>query len=122
MKNRKIKPFYQDGRILFQVQLAFDAMIRYQSDVSLFPLDDQIMQELSGRLSALITQEIQNTIEQSQTEFQSDYLMFCEPFRVSYPDAYERMDWAVEYLKAEIQTSISVNITVSDKLDLKGAS
>jgi hypothetical protein len=46
-------------------------------------------------------------------------MQFGEVFRLAYPDEYERMDWPMEYLKAEIDTNTSVDISVSDKMDIE---
>jgi hypothetical protein len=69
----------------------------------------------------VLVSEVRTAIEQSQKQFQSDYLLFGEYFRVAYPDEYERMDWQTEYLSAEIDTSTSVDITVSDKMDIEAS-
>ena len=38
---------------------------------------------------------------------------------MAYPDEFERVDWTVEYPKAAIETSISIDSSVSDKLDIE---
>ena len=119
--HRKIKPSYQDGRIRFQVQLSFNAIIQYTSNVSPFPINKQNLQQYSDGLNQVLAQEIRAAIEQSQNQFQSDYLNFGEAFRLAYPDEFEQMDWSAEYLKAEIKVATSVKISVSDKIDI-GAS
>jgi hypothetical protein len=119
--HRKIKPSYQDGRIRFQVRLAFNATIQYKSDVSLFPLNKQNLQQYSDDLNQMLAQEITATIEQSQDQFQSDYLNFDEIFRLAYPDEFEQMDWSAEYPKAEIEVGTSVKISVSDKIDIEAS-
>jgi Ger(x)C family germination protein len=119
--HREIKPSYQDGKIKFQVQIAFKATIQYKSDISLFPLNHQNIRKYSDELNQVLVSEVRTAIEQSQKQFQSDYLLFGEYFRVAYPDEYERMDWQTEYLSAEINTSTSVDITVSDKMDIEAS-
>ncbi|MEA4969970.1 MAG: Ger(x)C family spore germination protein [Candidatus Pelethousia sp.] len=121
LRRRKIKPSYQDGQIRFQVQLAFKATIQYKSDVSLFPLNEQNIQRYSEDLNQILAQEIRAAIAQSQHQFQSDYLDFGEAFRLTYPDEFERMDWMAEYPKAEVEVSTSIDISVSDKLDIKAS-
>ncbi|HML46047.1 MAG TPA: Ger(x)C family spore germination protein [Clostridia bacterium] len=119
MTGKRIQPMYSDGKIRFQVQLDFDAMVQYPNEVHLFPLNDARKQEVSETLSAMLKREVENTVRQSQEEFQCDYLMFGEAFRLTYPDAFEQMDWNAEYLNAEFEVSVSVDVAVSDKLDLE---
>lgn len=119
--HKKIKPSYQDGQIRFQVQVTFKAIIQYQSNVSLFPLNKQNLQQYSDDLNQMLAQEIRATIEQSQHQFQTDYLDFGEIFRLAYPDEFEQMDWSKEYPKAEIEVGTSVDISVSDKIDIEAS-
>ena len=119
MTNKRIQPQYSNGQIRFLIHLGFDAMVQYQDEVHLFPLNDSRKQELTDSLIAMLTQEIEDAIQKSQVEFQSDYLMFGEIFRLTYPDAFERMDWNAEYLKAEFETSVSVDLAISERLDLE---
>jgi len=119
--HREIKPSYHDGQVSFRVQLTFKATIQYKTEVSLFPLNEQNIQQYSDDLNQVLAQEVRAAIEQSQNEFQSDYLEFGEAFRLAYPDEFERMDWSAEYLKAIIETSTSVDISVSDKIDIEAS-
>lgn len=121
MGHREIKPSYHDGQVSFRVQLTFKATIQYKTEVSLFPLNEQNIQQYSDDLNQVLAQEVRAAIEQSQNEFQSDYLEFGEAFRLAYPDEFERMDWSAEYLKAIIETSTSVDISVSDKIDIEAS-
>ncbi len=121
LTHRDIKPSYENEKIKFQVQIAFKATIQYNSEPSLFPLNDQNIQKYSDDLNGVLASEVRTAVEQSQTLFQSDYLLFGEIFRLNYPDEYEQMDWPAEYLKAEIETSTSVDATVSDKIDMEAS-
>ncbi|MEA4897531.1 MAG: Ger(x)C family spore germination protein [Christensenellaceae bacterium] len=118
---RDIKPFYRDGQVSFRVQLTFKATIQYKTDVSLFPLNGQNIQQYADDLNQVLAQEVRAAIEQSQNQFHSDYLEFGEAFRLAYPDEFERMDWSAEYLKAAIETNISIDISVSDKIDIEAS-
>lgn len=123
LSGREIKPSYQDGRIKFQVRLAFKATIQYGSETSLFPMNQQNINKYAGDINQALSQEIKTTIDDSQKLFQSDYLKFGEAFRLAYPDEFERMDWTKEYPKAEIQINSAVaDISVSDKMDIKSGS
>jgi hypothetical protein len=118
---RNIKPSYQDGKIKFQIKLAFKVTIQYKSSVGLFPLNDQNIRQYSDNLNQVLASEVRTTIEQSQKQFQSDYLFFGEAFRLAYPDEFERMDWQAEYQTAEFDISTSVDSSVSDKMDVKAS-
>jgi len=48
-------------------------------------------------------------------------MSFGEALRIAYPDEFEKMDWAAEYPKAEIETEMSVDCAVSDKLDIEAS-
>lgn len=121
LDHRDIKPFYRDGQVSFRVQLTFKATIQYKTDVSLFPLNGQNIQQYADDLNQVLAQEVRAAIEQSQNQFHSDYLEFGEAFRLAYPDEFERMDWSAEYLKAAIETNISIDISVSDKIDIEAS-
>jgi len=121
LDRREIKPSYQDGRVRFQIQLAFKAIIQYKSDVSLFPLNERKIQRYAEDLNQVLAQEIRTAIEQSQNQFQTDYLDLGEAFRLVYPDEFERMDWPAEYLRAEIKVDTSTDISVSDKIDIEAS-
>ena len=114
---KKIIPAYQEGAARFSVQFEFEAMVRYVSKVLMFPLDEQAMQEISLNLKQALEEELSLTIERSQKEFQSDYLLFGETFRIAYPDAYEGMNWNEEYPNAQIGLQSKMNLTVSLKMD-----
>lgn len=121
LAHRKIIPSYQDGQIRFQVQLAFKGTIQYKSEISLFPLNKESIRQYGDDLNQALEQEVRAAIALSQHQFQSDYLEFGEAFRLAYPDAHEGMDWAAEYPKAEIQTLTSMDISVSDKIDIEAS-
>lgn len=121
MERRKIKPAYEDGRISFRVQLNFKAIIQYKTDVHLFPMNEQNMRQYADDLNQMLAEEVRAAIEESQTQFQSDYLGFAEAFRLAYPDAFEEMNWSDEYQRAEIEIVTSVDLSVSDKIDIEAS-
>ncbi len=114
---KKITPAYQEGAVRFSVQFEFEAMVRYVSGVLMFPLDEQAMQEISQNLQQALEEELRLTIERSQKEFQSDYLLFGEEFRIDYPEVYEGMNWNEEYPNAQIGLKTKVDLSVSPKMD-----
>jgi Ger(x)C family germination protein len=121
LAHRDVKPSYQDGKVKFQVQIAFKAEIQYNSEPNPFPLNDQNIRKFSDDLNQVLASEVRTAVEQSQKLFQSDYLLFGEVFRLAYPDEFDAMDWPAEYLKAEIETSTSVDSSPSDKMDIQAS-
>lgn len=117
MSGKKIVPTFQEGVIRYSLQMEFKAEVQYFNDVVMFPLDKQAMNEITKNLEQTLRDEIQRTIEQSQKEFQSDYLEFCDAFRCAYPDVYDKLDWAVTYPNAQIEVSTLIDLSVSKKMD-----
>ena len=117
LTGKKIIPVYQDGVIRFRVQMEFKGDVQYFSQVALFPLDEQKMKEIKQNLTQMLQEEIQTTIDQSQKEFQSDYLMFCEAFRLAYPNVYDKLDFGQVYPNVQIEVSTSLDLSISPKMD-----
>ena len=114
---RKIKAGYKDGAIAFSVQMKYDAEVQYFSQVQLFPLDEQALEEISQNLERMLQEDVQKTIAQSQTVFQCDYLQLCDAFRTAYPDPYDKISWTEEYPKAQINVTTQIDISISQKMD-----
>jgi spore germination protein KC len=121
LASRDVKPSYRDGKVKFEVKLAFRATIQYKSGTSLFPLNEKNIKEYSDSLRRVLKSEVDAAIQLSQRQFRSDYMSFGEALRIAYPDEFEKMDWAAEYPKAEIETEMSVDCAVSDKLDIEAS-
>ena len=117
LTQKKIVPSYQDGTIRFSVQIKFKGDVQYFSQVALFPLDEQKMKEIKLNLTQVLQEEIQKTIDQSQKEFQSDYLMFCESLRLAYPEVYDKLDFGQVYPNVQIEVSTSLDVSISPKMD-----
>ncbi len=119
LTDKKIVPSYQDGAIRFSVQLKLKGDVQYFSQVALFPLDEQIMKEIEQNLTQMLQEDIKSTIDQSQKEFQSDYLMFCEAFRLAYPEVYEKLEFGQVYPNVSIDVFTSLDLSISPKMDLE---
>ena len=116
---KKIVPDYQQDDARFSVEVDFSAMVLYFSKVLLFPLNEQAMQEISANLQQVLEEEIRGTIERSQKEFQSDYLLFGESFRIAYPDVYDGMDWVEEYPHAQMEVKTKIDLSITSKMNLE---
>ena len=117
--DRKIAVSYTQEGLRFHVQLKFQGTVLYLSEVRSFPLTEQVKQELTEQLALMLKTDVDGAIAQSQHTFQCDYLNFCEAFRLSYPDAYETVDWIAEYPGASIQTDLRIDLVSADKMDME---
>ncbi len=115
---KKIVPGYHEGAVRFTVRFEFEAIVQYASEALLFPLNEQALQEISQSLQQALQEEIRSAIERSQKEFQSDYLMFGEAFRMAYPDVYDRINWIGEYPDAQIDVQTKIDLSITPKMDL----
>jgi len=44
--------------------------------------------------------------------------MFCESFRMAYPEVYEKLDFAKVYPNVQIDVFASLELSISTKMDL----
>jgi spore germination protein KC len=114
-KKRSIKSSYDGEKASFEVNLNYRAVGRYPSQR--VTITDQTREELKGKLTEQIQNDIQSTIDKSQKEYECDYLSFSEPFRIAYPDAYEAMNWHDEFKKAEFHLNITVDVVPNRTVD-----
>jgi hypothetical protein len=118
LDKKKIVPSYENGSIRFSLQVNLDAQVQYVGLDGLFPLNKTALNEIKTQVDGTIHQELQSTVDRSQMEFQSDYLLFGEAFRIAYPDVFDKMDWGQEYLSAQIDVQTKVDLRVSPRMDL----
>jgi Ger(x)C family germination protein len=118
LDKRKIVPSYENGSIRLILQVDLDAQVQYVGLDGLFPLNKTALNEIKTQVDGMIHQELQSTVDRSQKEFQSDYLLFGEAFRIAYPDVFDKMDWGQEYLNAQIDVQTKVDLRVSPRMDL----
>jgi Ger(x)C family germination protein len=119
LDKKRIVPSYENGNIRFILQVDLDAVVQYVSHDGLFPLTKTALNKINAQLNDMIHQELQSTVDRSQKEFQSDYLFFCEAFRIAYPIAFDKMDWEQVYSNAQIEVRTNVDLKVTPKMDLE---
>ena len=117
LSKRKIVPSYENGEIRFYLQLELDALVQYVSHDGLFPLNETALKEIKAQVEDMIYQELQSTVDRSQKEFQSDYLLLGDAFRIAYPDAFDAMDWEQAYPNAQIQVQTKVDLKVTPRMN-----
>ncbi len=116
---KKIAAAYRDGNASCSVHMDFRAEVQYFSQVQLFPLTGQALEEIKGNLESMLENEIRSAIEQSQNTYQCDYLQVCEAFRLGYPEIYGKLDWSREYPYVQMDVITRVELSVSHKMDLE---
>ena len=114
---REIVPSYENGSIRFHLHVELDAIVQYISLDGLLPLNETALEEIKTQVNDIIHQELQSTVDRSQKEFQSDYLLFGEAFRIAYPDAFDAMDWEQAYLNAQIEVQTKVDLKVTHRME-----
>lgn len=112
LKKKKIEVKYQESKIIFDIDLKFESVVKYLSDDILFSTEDNA--QVNSNLEKILYNEVQYTIDQAQSLFKCDYLEFSNIFRVKYPKIYKKMRWQDEFPNAEI------NINIKNELDPGG--
>ena len=115
LKKRSVKAGYIGEKPFFDVTLRFDALGLYPS--GRVRISDDVQRQLSEKLEEQISGEIIRTIEQSQKEFECDYLAFNRPFRISNPDAYNSLNWKDAFKKAEFKVAVTVKVIPNRSVD-----
>lgn len=112
LKNRKIKPSYENGKISFDLKSDFEAKLMYGDKKTPYNFDDTANAAVAKDLTETLKSEITDAIEQAQKKFKCDYLQFHDEFRIKYPEEFEKMDWQTEFEKATF--NIDVKVVLSD--------
>jgi spore germination protein KC len=112
---REIKAYYDNGRILFALNLSFDTIILHPS--SKIPVTKKMVEEAKEKQKELLMQDILMTLGFSRNYFGLDYLSFSEAFRIAYPDEFEGMDWKKEFKNAEFSVNIDLDVKEDVSVD-----
>lgn len=115
LSKKDLKPDYKEGKIVFDLDMGFDAEYMYADKV--IPFDENMQKELTNSLKEHLLKELADMVIQSQQQFKSDYLEFNEAFRIAYPEEYKNMDWSKEYPKAEVHIKVDVKLESSPSMD-----
>lgn len=108
LKNRKIQPNYADKQITFDASFTFDSQVQYLNVND--GLDDSAVIEVTENLKAILKEDLNNAIIQSQNICKGDFLGFYNAFRITYPNEIKQMDWYEAYLKSKINISVETSL------------
>lgn len=118
LKSRKIKPvYYQDGALQFKVDVSLRCEIFGLSKN--VKIDDEKMEELGLVISDLVKQDIEDSINTSQTKFQCDYLYFYKYFRAKYGSLFKELNWNEVYERAKIEIDVKANVIAGNMKNYK---
>ncbi len=116
-KKPKIKPFYKDGKISFDLKFDCKAKLMYGDKKTPYDLTDKDMKKIGDFLSEMLKNELENTVAQAQNTFNCDYLQFDDIFRIKYPEDYEKLDWENEFSKISITIDVNVDMSTTYMMD-----
>lgn len=116
-KKRETKPSYKDGKISFDINFDFDAKLMYGDKKTPYNFDDVANAEVTETLTEILKKQINEAVEQAQTEFKCDYIQLDDEFRIKYPAEFEKMDWEEEFQKASINVDVKVKLSGTWMMD-----
>lgn len=116
-KKPKIKPFYNEGKISFELKFNCKAKLLYGDKKTPYDLTDKDMKKIGDILSAMLKEELENTVAQAQNTFNCDYLQFDDIFRIKYPEDYEKLDWENEFSKISVTIDVNVDMSTTSMMD-----
>lgn len=116
-KKPKIKPFYNDDKISFELKFNFKAKLMYGDKKTPYDLAEKDMKKIGDILSAMLKEELENTVSQAQNKFNCDYLQFDDTFRIKYPEDYEKLDWENEFSKISVTIDVKVDMSTTSMMD-----
>ncbi len=115
LSRKKIAPHFSEENISFDIGLTFEAILLYPEKGK--PITDSDEEMIGATLQAMLEHDFKEMFQKSQDMYRYDCYVLHEPFRITYPDEYKKMDWASEYQKATANINITVNLTDTDMLD-----
>lgn len=116
LKKRKIQPIYDGKSLKFKVNLEFQGQVLYMGKLA--SINAETLEKYSEALKSLLYQEIEAALEKAQKEFQCDYLEFYKHFRISYPQAFKRMNWNEAFSDADMEVDIKTAVKPAGMYEL----
>jgi spore germination protein KC len=117
LPGRQIKPHDDNGKISFDMDLKFRAVLMYPEKDK--PVTDEDMAIIRATLKAMLEKEFAETFYKSQGEYKYDCFTLFEQFQNAYPEEYKKMNWAEEYQNAVLHLSVAVDLNSTDFADYK---
>jgi Ger(x)C family germination protein len=114
LKNFSVKAKWDGTRASFDIDMDFEAKTLYQSvsNKTTPEIMRQIKADLSNQLMEDVTQAIQTSMD-----YESDYMNFSEPFRITYPGVYEQMEWQSTFVNADFTVDLAVALKEHEAYD-----
>lgn len=104
LKNRKIKPYYKDGKAAFDISFKLSAILNYSTKDVTF--DENELREMVDDISRAVEHDINQTIYMSQKQLKCDYLGFFNYFHADFTDAFQNNNWQDLYTNANIHVKV----------------
>jgi spore germination protein KC len=117
LKKRKIKSFYENGQISFDIGLNFDAKLMYGNKKTPYNLEETDTKEIAQILQGIVLRDIYDALVLGQQKIKCDYFQFDDEFRVHFPVEFESMDWQKEFTNATISITVSVDLSTTYMMD-----
>ncbi len=117
LTKRRIKTSYEGEAITFHESMEFKAELISGNKKIPYGYGDAEYDQIGKALEDMLMQELGATVSQAQNEFQCDYLQFDDEFRINYPVAFEGMDWQKEFVNANINFEVNVDMSASWMMD-----
>jgi spore germination protein KC len=115
LKRRKIKTSYTDNRININISLNLDAKLQYEYFIE--PISPKAISELEDVIAKELKNEVNNALEKSKGEFQSDVFGFAKYFRADNPSIYKQLKWKDEYPNVNFNVDVKVKVINTNLLN-----
>ncbi|MCK8815815.1 Ger(x)C family spore germination protein [Natroniella sulfidigena] len=106
-----VEPVFRDGRLVMEVEIETEGGLAEQhTPADLTRLDRWFLVE--EKLVRNIENEIEDTIELAQREFEADIFGFADEVYRKYPEEWRRMegDWEDEFATLEVEVDVEAKI------------
>jgi Ger(x)C family germination protein len=111
LTKKKVTPYYENGKIRFDIQFEAKAELMYGDKKIPYDFEEKATADVSSMLADMLMKDISDAILQAQVEFKCDYLQFDDEFRIKYPVEFENMDWQNEFINAQMNLNVSINLS-----------
>lgn len=111
-KNFRIVPQIKGDKLLaFKVTVKTDGTIRQEQGSDIDLSDPKNISKLEKVFSQKIKTEVEEAIEVSQKQFETDYIGFERALKDRRPEIFEKMDWEKEFPAIPIDVEVNAKIS-----------
>jgi spore germination protein KC len=115
IKNKKIKPKYDNNQISFDVEFKFEGKVLYLDDHIIY--DEKINERVNEKLIVYLRNELEAAADMSLNNFGCDYLGLYDYFRIKFPNETDEMDWYEEYPKCNVNIDLDCELDPGGEFD-----